>query len=91
MKHSEYFEGKVQSLSITGKFGNATVGVIEPGQYTFGTASQETMTVVEGQLSARLPGREWKVYKKGESFIVEPKASFDCMCEESAAYICYYR
>ncbi|HPN64749.1 MAG TPA: pyrimidine/purine nucleoside phosphorylase, partial [Candidatus Goldiibacteriota bacterium] len=49
MKHSEYFEGKVQSLSITGKFGNATVGVIEPGQYTFGTASQETMTVVEGQ------------------------------------------
>ena len=23
MKHLEYFEGKVQSLSLTGKFGNA--------------------------------------------------------------------
>ena len=37
MKHNSYFEGKVRSLAIGTTDGPATVGVIEPGIYSFGT------------------------------------------------------
>jgi uncharacterized protein YaiE (UPF0345 family) len=39
IKHSTYFDGKVQSLGINTEQGYATVGVIEPGKYTFSTTS----------------------------------------------------
>jgi purine/pyrimidine-nucleoside phosphorylase len=90
MKHSSYFGGKVQSLGMNGPEGYATVGVIEPGSYTFSTTTQETMVVVEGFLKYRLPGQEWMEVKKGEKFIIAPGVSFDCRTEKDASYICYY-
>jgi uncharacterized protein YaiE (UPF0345 family) len=33
----------------------ATVGVIAPGEYEFGTSTVEVMTVITGKLSALLP------------------------------------
>jgi len=91
MKHSSYFGDKVQSLSLEGKYGTATVGVIEPGTYNFGTSKQETMVIVEGVLEAKIPGSEWKNYTKGEKFIVDAGKAFDCKCAEPVAYICYYK
>ena len=57
MKHNSYFEGKVQSLAVGTTDGPATVGVIEPGQYSFGTDCEEHMHVVAGTLNARLARR----------------------------------
>lgn len=91
MKHNVYFEGKVQSLSIHTEKGQATVGVIEPGKYSFGTATQETMAVVSGELRYQLPGKEWKTCKSGEQFVVEPKVTFNVEATSDAAYICYYK
>lgn len=56
MKHNVYFDGKVQSLGLDEREGCATVGVIEPGTYSFSTSSEERMTMVAGSMRVRLPG-----------------------------------
>ncbi len=92
MKHSVYFDGKVQSLSLDTNEGPATVGVMKPGKYTFSTSSEEHMTVIEGILNAKLPGEtEFRAYSKGETFIVAPGKSFDVEAAGDVAYICFYR
>lgn len=91
MKHNSYFDGKVQSLSLNTEKGNATVGVIESGKYSFGTATQETMVIVSGELKYKLPGKEWKSCKAGNEFVVEPKVTFEVEAKLDTAYICYYK
>jgi uncharacterized protein YaiE (UPF0345 family) len=90
MQHNSYFEGKVQSLAITTPEGRATVGVIEPGSYNFGTDSEEHMTIIAGSAKVKLPGGDWRTFGKGETFIVPPKSSFDIEAAADVAYICYY-
>jgi uncharacterized protein YaiE (UPF0345 family) len=78
MKHSVYFEGKVQSLSLQVEGTPATVGVMKPGNYTFSTSSEEHMTVISGLLRAVLPGScRVRDYGPGETFVVPPGSSFD--------------
>ena len=91
MKHSTYFEGKVQSLEIKTDKGRATVGVIEPGKYSFSTSSQETMEVVSGALKYKLKDGGWKEAKKSESFVVPAGQAFDVEALRDAAYICHYK
>lgn len=91
MKHSSYFNGKVQSLSMNSPEGSATVGVMEPGSYQFSTTQQETMVVTEGTLLYRFPGEDWKTVNKGERFVVAPGSAFDCEAKNDVSYICYYR
>jgi|APDOM4702015248_1054824.scaffolds.fasta_scaffold1070257_1 uncharacterized protein YaiE (UPF0345 family) len=87
---NEYFDGKVKSLATHNSQGQATVGVIEPGQYEFGTGSVEIMTVAWGTLKAQLPGGDWKTYNKGESFRVEKGVTFKVEAAETMAYVCQY-
>jgi purine/pyrimidine-nucleoside phosphorylase len=91
MKHSVYFDGKVQSLSINTLDGYATVGVMESGKYTFSTVKEETMVITAGILNAKLPGKDWAVFKQGARFVAAPNASFDVEAEGEVAYICYYK
>ena len=91
MKHNSYFEGKVQSLGINTEEGYATVGVIEPGQYTFGTESEEHMTIIAGSMKVRLPGEDWREATPGDTFVVAPHVSFDIDAPADVAYICYYK
>lgn len=91
MKHNSYFDGKVQSLSLNTEKGNATAGVIEPGKYSFGTATEETMVIVSGSLKYRLPGGNWKTCKAGSKFVVAPKVTFEVEASSDVAYVCYYR
>ena len=91
MKHNSYFDGKVQSLAITTPEGRATVGVIEPGQYAFGTDTEEHMRVLVGVLKAKLPGGDWQDYAAGESFVVAPNVKFEVEAEADVSYICHYK
>jgi uncharacterized protein YaiE (UPF0345 family) len=91
-KVNEYFEGKVKSLAFTTAEGAATVGVMAPGEYEFGTSTVEIMTVVSGGLTVRLPGsEEWKGYGEGESFTVGANEKFQLKVASDAAYLCLYR
>lgn len=58
LQSNEYFDGKVKSIGFTSSStGRASVGVMAEGEYTFGTAQPEEMTVVSGALNVLLPGK----------------------------------
>lgn len=80
LQSNEYFSGKVKSIGFTSSStGRASVGVMAEGEYTFGTAEAEEMTVVSGALNVLLPGEtEWKVYAAGQVFNVPATVSSIC-------------
>ncbi|GAL31992.1 pyrimidine/purine nucleoside phosphorylase [Vibrio variabilis] len=91
IKENTYFEGNVKSLAFTQADGDSSVGVMAPGEYTFGTAAPEKMTVVKGALTVRLANtQEWKTYTAGQAFDVEGDSSFDLQVEQATAYLCEY-
>ena len=91
-KTNEYFDGKVKSIALDSSEGTATVGVMAKGEYEFGTSTVEVMTVISGKLTIQLPGeKEWKTYKKFESFVVEKGIKFKVKCDEDTPYLCLYK
>jgi purine/pyrimidine-nucleoside phosphorylase len=91
IKHNTYFNGKVQSLGINTAQGYATLGVMEPGTYTFSTTSEEHMVVIEGSMKVRLPGEDWQDIVKNEKITVAKDTSFDIDAVIEVGYICYYK
>lgn len=88
---NHYFEGKVSSLSFETSNGVFTSGVMEDGEYEFGTKKAEVMNVVEGKLTVLLPGSsEWESFEKGTSFNVPADSSFKVKAEGNTAYLCQY-
>lgn len=89
---NEYFGGNVKSLGYTSSTGKSTVGVMEAGDYEFGTSTHETMIVVEGNMTVKLPGEsEWKTYKAGESYQIDANEKFQVKVSEQTAYLCQYK
>lgn len=92
LKVNEYFDGKVKSIALENNDGTSTIGVISVGEYEFGTATVEYMTVVSGTLDVLLPeSNTWKLYKTGETFIVEKDKKFKVKATEPAGYVCIYK
>lgn len=90
-KVNEYFDGKVASIAFQTETLPATVGVIGPGEYSFGTSQKETMTVVSGHLEAKLPGQaDWRGYGQGESFEIAAGERFEVRTQTDVAYLCLY-
>ena len=90
-KVNAYFDGQVQSIGFQGEQLPATVGVMAPGEYEFGTSQKETMTVVSGALTVMLPGADdWQTFKSGQSFIVAADTKFQLKVEHDTAYLCTY-
>ncbi|OUR64507.1 hypothetical protein A9Q79_04175 [Methylophaga sp. 42_25_T18] len=87
-----YFDGKVTSRTVT--FDNGTtksLGIMMPGDYTFGTAKAELMEIMAGELTYRIDGtEEWLAIKGGESFNVPADSSFDLKVTQLADYCCSY-
>ncbi|MGA2361919.1 MAG: pyrimidine/purine nucleoside phosphorylase [Candidatus Aminicenantales bacterium] len=91
-KVNEYFDGKVKSLAFETAEGPATIGVMAPGEYEFGTSTVEIMTVITGKLTVKLPGSDaWKDYGPGASFTVEAKEKFQLKVAADTSYLCLYR
>ena len=91
LKVNEYFDGRVKSISFESPSLPASVGVMAPGEYEFGTSQKETMTVVSGELTVRLPGEStFRAYGPGTSFIVEADQKFQLKVAGDTAYLCTY-
>jgi len=89
---NEYFEGNVKSLGYKSATGKSTVGVMEAGEYEFGTSTHETMIVVEGEMTVKLPNAsEWKIYKAGENYEIEANEKFQVKVSKQTAYLCQYK
>lgn len=91
LETNEYFDGNVKSIAFNTATLPATVGVMEIGEYTFGTNAKEYMTVVSGALLVKFSGSdEWNSFVNGESFEVNANTSFDVKVKEQTAYLCLY-
>lgn len=89
---NEYFDGAVKSLGYASAEGKSTIGVIESGEYEFGTSSHETMVVIEGELVALLPeASDWKSFTNGQSFEVPANSSFKVKATAQTSYLCKYK
>jgi uncharacterized protein YaiE (UPF0345 family) len=92
LKHNGYFDGNVQSVGFERNGRRQTVGVVDVGEFHFDTDAPERMTVVSGELHARLPGGDgtWRVYPAGTAFEVPAKSGFDVRALAPAAYLCEF-
>jgi uncharacterized protein YaiE (UPF0345 family) len=90
LKHNSYFEGNVQSVEFERNGRRATAGVIDRGEFHFGTNAAERMTVVSGELQVRVAGGEWRGYPAGTYFEVAAKSGFDVRAAEPTAYLCEF-
>ncbi|MEP4889640.1 MAG: pyrimidine/purine nucleoside phosphorylase [Aliiglaciecola sp.] len=90
-KVNEYFDGKVTSMAFQTATLPATVGVMAPGEYEFGTSEFETMTVVNGALTVLLPDQtEWQTFTTGQVFTIDANVKFQVKVTQDTAYLCTY-
>jgi purine/pyrimidine-nucleoside phosphorylase len=91
LTQNAYFDGKVRSVGFERNGRRATVGVVDAGEFHFGTDAAERMTVTSGELWAKLPGEAaWRAFPAGTSFEVPGKSGFDVKAAAPAAYLCEY-
>jgi uncharacterized protein YaiE (UPF0345 family) len=91
LTHKIFFEGKVQSVGFERNGRRQTAGVIDVGEFHFGTDAPERMTVVSGELWAKLPGDSaWRSFPAGTSFEVAGKSGFDVKATSPSAYLCEF-
>lgn len=90
-KINQYFDGQVASIAFQTETLPATVGVMAIGEFEFGTTEKETVTVVSGALTVKLPGSDaWQTCNAGDQFIVAAKESFQLKVATETAYLCTY-
>ena len=88
---NEYFDGNVKSIAFQTETLPATIGVMQAGNYTFSTDKLETMTVVSGALTVKLPEtNSFQEFKAGSKFTVAANQSFDLQVATDTAYLCTY-
>jgi hypothetical protein len=86
-----YYDGKVTSRTVELSNGDIqSLGIMLPGEYTFGTNEAEIMEIMSGELDIKLPGEEWKTLKTPESFNVPANSSFDLKIKTVTDYCCSY-
>lgn len=86
-----YHDGKVTSRTL--KFSDGSVkslGIMLPGEYTFGTNEAEIMEMMSGELDVKLPGEDWKTLSTPETFNVPANSSFDLKIKSVTDYCCSY-
>ena len=87
-----YFDGKVTSRVVKFNDGSRkTLGIMQPGDYEFGTEEKEIMEILAGELEILLPGTEnWQTIHGGESFEVPANAKFSLKVKTMTDYCCSY-
>lgn len=87
-----YFDGKVASRTVLFADGSKkTLGLMQPGEYEFGTAKAEVMEILAGELDVLLPGQsDWQHFSGGTSFDVPANASFKLKVQHLTDYCCSY-
>nr|WP_321292310.1 pyrimidine/purine nucleoside phosphorylase [uncultured Trichococcus sp.] len=88
-----YFDGKVTSRTVLFESGEKkTLGFMLTGDYEFNTDAEETMEVLGGEMSVLLPGEvAYRLYTKGESYIVPANSSFKMTVDKYVDYCCSYK
>jgi uncharacterized protein YaiE (UPF0345 family) len=90
-KANIYYDGKVTSRTVEFEDGSIkSLGIMLPGEYTFGTNEAEIMEILSGDLEIKLPNEEWKTLNTPETFNVPANSSFDLKIKSVTDYCCSY-
>ncbi len=89
---NSYFDGKVTSRTLTFADGSVkTLGIMQIGEYEFGTSQQELMQISSGELQVKLPKSSvWKTIKAGGEFEVGADEKFQVRVKSLTDYCCSY-
>ena len=91
LAHNTYFDGKVQSVGFERNGRKLTAGVIDVGEFHFGTLAPERMTIVSGEVRVRLDGAtDFALYPAGTSFEVPAQSGFDVRATQPVGYLCEF-
>ena len=87
-----YFDGQVTSRTLTFADGSRkTLGIMQPGEFEFGTQAAELMEILSGELDVRLPGEDgWSRIRGGESFEVPADSKFSVRVLSLTDYCCSF-
>lgn len=87
-----YFNGQVTSRTINFVDGSRkTLGIMQPGDYTFNTEAAEIMEILSGELEVSIAGaQDWQVIRGGESFEVPADSSFRVKVVDLTDYCCSF-
>ena len=86
-----YYDGKVTSRTVNLSDGTTqSLGIMLPGEYTFGTSEAEIMEMLSGELDIKLAGEDWKTLSTPETFNVSANSSFDLKIKTVTDYCCSY-
>ena len=84
LSHNRYFDDQVQSIGFERNGRRATVGVIAPGSFHFGTQAPERMTIISGELSIKPDGSDdWALYPAGTAFEIAGRSGFDVRADRT--------
>jgi uncharacterized protein YaiE (UPF0345 family) len=91
-KANVYSDGKVTSRTVLFADGSKkTLGIMLPGEYTFGTSTLEIMEILAGEMDVLLPGETtWKAIHAGQSFRVPANTKFSLKIKTLTDYCCSY-
>ncbi len=86
-----YFDGAVTSRTILLEDGSKkTLGIAQPGEYTFKTGVAELMEILSGELDVKIADGDWGPVKGGESFVVPSNSSFSMKVKTVTDYCCSF-
>lgn len=87
-----YFNGAVASHTILFSDGTKkTLGIMQPGEYTFNTGAPELMEILSGELDLQLAGETWwRRIGGGQSFEVPGNSSFTMKVQTVSDYCCSF-
>lgn len=91
IRHNTYFAGRVMSLGPDIDSERFTVGIMEPGSYTFSTTTIEIMEVITGSMDVTLPDGSRRSVGRHESFAVPAGTEFAVRISAPTAYLCSYQ
>lgn len=91
-KANVYFDGNVTSRSFVDENGESkSLGIMMPGEYTFGTNQAELMEILAGEVEVKLKDSDtWNTYTADTSFDVPANSSFDIKVKTITDYCCLY-
>ena len=87
-----YYDGNVTSRNVLFEDGTKkTLGIILPGEYSFGTADKEQMEILAGKSDVLLPGSDtWETFEAGQMFEIPSNSEFKISVKEVTDYCCSY-
>ena len=91
-KANIFFNGAVASRTILFSDGTKkTLGVMQPGEYSFNTGVAEIMEITAGELEYRVGNAgDWVKVKGGESFRVPANSAFTMKVATVSDYCCSF-